>query len=72
MPSRFGAWQTVYNRFMRRWDGGVFQALLDETIAEAARRDEVDMPLVSVDSTTARAHHEAAGMRGQRGDSGGT
>lgn len=63
MPERFGAWQTVYNRFMRWRDAGVFQALLEEVIAEAARRDEIDMSLVSVDSTTARAHHDAAGMR---------
>lgn len=27
-----------------------------------AKRDEVDLSLVSVDSTTARAHHDAAGM----------
>jgi hypothetical protein len=47
-----------------RWrDAGVFQTLLDEAIAEAARRDEIDMSLVSVDSTTTRAHHDAAGMR---------
>lgn len=63
MPERFGAWQTVYNRFMRWRDAGVFQALLEEAIAEAARRDEIDMSLVSVDSTTTRAHHDAAGMR---------
>lgn len=63
MPERFGAWQTVYNRFMRWRDAGVFHALLEEAIAEAARRDEIDMSLVSVDSTTARAHHDAAGMR---------
>ncbi|RPE39220.1 transposase [Streptomyces sp. Ag109_O5-1] len=63
MPERFGAWQTVYNRFMRWRDAGVFQALLEEAIAEAARRDEIDMSLVSVDSTTVRAHHDAAGMR---------
>lgn len=63
MPERFGAWQTVYNRFMRWPDAGVFQTLLDEAIAEAARRDEIDMSLVSVDSTTTRAHHDAAGMR---------
>ena len=31
-------------------------------IAEAAKRDEVDLSLVSVDSTSARAHHDAAGM----------
>ncbi|KOV91556.1 transposase, partial [Streptomyces sp. NRRL B-3648] len=37
-------------------------ALLEGLIAEAARRGEVDLSLVSVDSTTARAHHDAAGM----------
>jgi transposase len=63
MPERFGAWQTVYNRFMRWRDAGVFPALLEAAIAEAARRDEIDMSLVSVDSTTTRAHHDAAGMR---------
>ncbi|MEV0374312.1 hypothetical protein AB0I10_31680 [Streptomyces sp. NPDC050636] len=31
-------------------------------ITEAARRDETDMSLVSVDSTTARAHHDATGL----------
>lgn len=30
--------------------------------AEAAHRGEVDMALVSVDSTTARAHHDPAGI----------
>jgi transposase len=63
MPERFGAWQTVYNRFMRWRDAGVFQVLLDEAVAEAARTNEIDMSLVSVDSTTARTHHDAAGMR---------
>ena len=63
MPERFGAWQTVYNRFMRWRDAGVFEVLLEEAIAEAARRDEIDMSLVSVDSTTTRAHHDAAGIR---------
>ncbi|CAL9332112.1 hypothetical protein SUDANB178_00089 [Streptomyces sp. enrichment culture] len=59
----FGAWQTVYDRFMRWLDTGVFQTLLERAIAEAARRDETDLPLVSVDSTTVRAHHDASGMR---------
>ncbi|PRX44813.1 hypothetical protein B0I32_15026 [Nonomuraea fuscirosea] len=31
-------------------------------IAEAAARGQADLDLVSVDSTTARAHHHAAGM----------
>jgi transposase len=38
MPEQFGAWQTVYNRFMRWRDADVFQALLEGVIAEAARR----------------------------------
>jgi transposase len=63
VPERFGAWQTVYNRFTGWRNAGVFQALLEGVIAEAARRGEIDLSLVSVDSTTARAHHDAAGMR---------
>lgn len=63
MPEQFGAWQTVYNRFTQWREAGVFQALLEGVIAEAAQQGEVDLSLVSVDSTSARAHHEAAGMR---------
>ncbi|OAH10260.1 hypothetical protein STSP_65160 [Streptomyces jeddahensis] len=33
-----------------------------EAIAEAAARGDIDLGLVSVDSTVARAHHHAAGM----------
>ncbi|MGW0633664.1 hypothetical protein [Streptomyces sp. NPDC002758] len=35
---------------------------MEAVIAEAARRGQADLSLVSVDSTTARAHHDAAGM----------
>ncbi|SBT40950.1 Putative transposase of IS4/5 family (DUF4096) [Micromonospora narathiwatensis] len=62
MPREFGAWSTVHNRFRQWRDTGVFEALLEGLIAEAAKRGEVDLSLVSVDSTTARAHHDAAGM----------
>jgi transposase len=62
MPSEFGAWQTVYDRFAQWRDAGVFAALMEAMIAEAARRGQADMSLVSVDSTVARAHHDAAGM----------
>ncbi|MZE53593.1 IS5 family transposase [Streptomyces sp. SID5770] len=62
MPSEFGAWSTVHNRFRQWRDAGVFEALLEGAIAEAAKRGEVDLSLVSVDSTTVRAHHDAAGM----------
>jgi transposase len=41
IPERFGAWQTVYNRFMRWRDAGVFHALLEGAIAEACRVPKV-------------------------------
>ncbi len=63
MPSEFGPWATVYGRFRVWRDAGVFSALLEGMIAEAARRGQTDLSLVSVDSTTSRAHHDAAGMQ---------
>ncbi len=62
MPKEFGAWPTVHNRFRQWRDAGVFDALLEGLIAQAAARGEADLSLVSVDSTAARAHHDAAGM----------
>jgi transposase len=62
-PERFGSWKTVYDRFRQWRDAGVFTAVLQGVIAEAARRGEADLSLVSVDSTSVRAHHDAAGMR---------
>jgi transposase len=67
MPQEFGAWSTVHNRFRQWRDAGVFEALLEGLIAEAAKRGEVDLSLVSIDSTTARAHHDAAGMHLEQG-----
>jgi hypothetical protein len=40
----------------------VFKAMMEGLIAEAARRGDADLSLVSVDSATSRAHHDAAGM----------
>lgn len=62
MPSEFGPWPTVYGSFRVWRDAGLFSALLEGTIAEAARHGQTDLSLVSVDFTTARAHHDAAGM----------
>jgi hypothetical protein len=62
VPEEFGAWQTVYGRFTQWRDVGMFAVLMEGMIAEAARRGQADMSLVSVDSTVARAHHDAAGM----------
>jgi transposase len=62
VPERYGPWSTVARKF-REWAlAGVFQSLMDALIAEAAARGQVDLSLVSVDSTVARAHQDAAGM----------
>ncbi|MCK9921338.1 transposase, partial [Frankia sp. AgPm24] len=50
MPVEFGAWSTVHNRFRQWRDGGVFEALLEGMIAQAARRGQADLSLVSGDS----------------------
>ncbi len=41
----------------------MFTALLEGLIAQAVRAEQTDLSLVSVDSTTVRAHHDAAGLR---------
>ncbi|MEU5496196.1 IS5 family transposase [Streptomyces griseofuscus] len=62
IPERYGPWSTVYGRFQIWVAAGTFQTLMDMMIAEAASRGQVDLSLVSVDSTVSRAHHHAAGM----------
>ena len=62
VPERYGSWSTVYGRFQAFVLAGAFEALMEGMIAEAAARGQVDLGLVSVDSTVARAHHHAAGM----------
>jgi transposase len=62
VPERYGPWSTVARKF-REWAlAGVFQNLMDGLIAEAAARGQVDLTLVCVDSTVARARRDAAGM----------
>ncbi|GEK04721.1 hypothetical protein TNCT1_69970 [Streptomyces sp. 1-11] len=63
MPREFGAWSMVHNRFRQWRDAGVFKVLLEGLIAESVKRGEVDLSLVSVDSTTVRAHHDAEPRR---------
>ena len=66
VPSAYGPWQTVYGLF-RRWQrDGTWQAVLIalQGRAEAAGLITREVP---VDSTVARAHQHAAGVR-RRGD----
>ncbi|MCW2877140.1 MAG: hypothetical protein JWQ95_1240 [Sphaerisporangium sp.] len=62
LPAEYGPWSTVYDRFRLWATADVFEQLMQAMIAEAAARGQADLDMVSVDSTTARAHHHAAGM----------
>ena len=66
LPERFGPWNTIWRRFARWRDQGVFEAAFT-TMAEAGvGRERVQM----LDSTVIRAHQHAAGARRSKGGSG--
>ncbi|WP_158093567.1 IS5 family transposase, partial [Gluconobacter sp. DsW_056] len=59
LPPCYGKWNSVFRRYRRWVEQGVFDALL-ETLAELVGRDRsADM----IDSTVVRAHHCAAGIK---------
>ena len=60
LPSEFGAWDAVYNRF-GRWVRSGSLAALFASLTAAPELGEVRRVLI--DSTTVRAHQHAAGAR---------
>ena len=61
LPDRYGNYQTVKRRYYRWIDNGVLDRLFEALAAEA------DLDWVSVDSTSIRAHAQAAGAPLKRG-----
>ena len=59
LPDAYGKWNSVFRRFRRWVETGVFDALL-ETLADLARQDR---KAHMVDSTIIRAHHCAVGIK---------
>jgi transposase len=63
LPERFGSWKTVYERH-RRWSAdGTWDRILCGVQADADLAGRLDWSMVSVDSTSCRAHQDAAGAR---------
>lgn len=59
LPDEYGKWNSVFRRYRRWVDTGVFNAML-ETLSEMAGRDPAaDM----IDITVVRAHHCAVGIK---------
>ena len=61
LPAGYGSWQTVYGRH-RSWSAdGTWEQVLGE-LMRGSDGDDLEW-MVSVDSTSIRAHHHAAGAR---------
>lgn len=62
LPAGFGPWNTVFRRFSRWADKGVWQALFTKLCEDA------DFEEVFLDSTIVRAHQHAAGAPKKTGN----
>ena len=60
IPEKFGHWNTIYRKFCRWSDRGVW----DDMMIFFAK--DPDLEYLMVDSTTIRAHHSAAGAEKKR------
>jgi transposase len=58
LPSGFGRWNSVFQRFRRWVEGGVFERVF------ACLSDEPDFEYALIDGTIVTAHHKASGARG--------
>jgi transposase len=62
VPTRYGPWQTCYDRFVRWRQDGTWERLLAAAQTYSDAVGELEW-VVSVDSTVNRAHQHAAGAR---------
>lgn len=61
LPSHFGPWKTVYERF-RRWSAeGLWDKILERLKRKPRQGYPVDWTLICIDGSSIRAHRCAAG-----------
>lgn len=61
LPGEFGAWQSVWERHKRWSIDGTYAKMFAAVQEEAGIEDEGLVELISIDSTSIRAHQHAAG-----------
>jgi len=59
LPDEYGKWNSVFRRYRRWVEGGVFDAMLESLAEIAGRERSADM----IDSTVVRAHHCAVDIK---------
>ena len=64
LPERYGPWQSVYTRFRRWTQAGVWDRLLAAVQRQADAAGGWDWAVHFVDGTVVRAHQHAAGAKG--------
>ena len=57
LPERYGSWQTVYKRFVKWQEAGIFEKNIKDLALD------VDMQDISIDSTCIKAHKARAGAK---------
>jgi transposase len=67
LPERYGSWQTVYSRFRRWQQAGIWEQILTALQTEAAHNGTLDDTLAMIDGTNIRAHPHAVGKGGEKG-----
>ena len=66
LPERYGPWSTVYSRFWRWREAGIWERIFAAIQQQADQAGEVDSSVQFVDGTVIRAHQHAAGAKGGR------
>ena len=61
LPERFGAWQTIYDRFWRWRRDGLFDKVLERLQIRLDAEGKIDWDLWCVDGSSIRASRAAAG-----------
>ena len=64
LPRRYGSWRTVYSRFRRWQQAGIFDRVLAALQRAGDAAGALDWSLHFVDRSIVRAHQHAAGARG--------